>query len=151
MSAVCCLEKSMKISNKFERCSRNDIDKSLSFFIGKLADLIDSLVEVPFFLGEDSASHHEQQQEELRIEVAEHLLDYRIGDEQKGEQQQLLLPAGLFLLVALWLELQGFDDESDWVNEEDEDSEIGGDVLERIVKEGSDEQHSYRLSNQSHH
>lgn len=94
-----------------------------------MADLLHRLIEVPFFLCKNRTSHHEQQQEELRIKVTKQLLDNRIGDEQKGKQEQLLLPVGFFLLVSLGLKLQGFDDEADWVDEEDEDSEIGGMVL----------------------
>ena len=60
---------------------RSDIDESLTLSIGNLADLLNGLIEIPFFLGKDRPSHHEQQQEELRIKVTKQLLDNRICDE----------------------------------------------------------------------
>lgn len=40
------------------------------------------------------------------------------------------------------LDLQGFNDEADGVDQEDEDSILSEELLERVVEEGCDEEHS---------
>jgi hypothetical protein len=84
---------------------------------------LQSLIEVPPLPGKQCAGHHEEEKEELGIELGEHLLEEGVEYEEGGHEYQLLLAGVLFLLIAVVRDLQRLDDEADRVDEEDEDSD----------------------------
>jgi hypothetical protein len=103
---------------------------------------LESLIKVTPFSGEDCTTYHEEQEEELGIELAEHLFDDGVDNEECSHHDQLLIAIIFLLFIAFVLNLQGLYDEADRVDQEDEDSTLSEGLLERIVEEGCDEEHS---------